>query len=77
LAVDALECTLRRRFPIGTGFHGTNCTRRFFCNVYLPWEREGDQQEGMQAETEDNNDSESFEESVREEHENAGGLIMS
>jgi hypothetical protein len=63
-------------FPLELDFMGQIVLENFFCNVCLPWEREDDQQEGMQAETKDNNDSESFKESVREERENAGGLIM-
>ena len=60
-------------FPLELDFIGQIEPKQFFCNVYLPWERETDEQEGMQEETKGNNNLESSEESVPEELEYAGG----
>jgi hypothetical protein len=62
-------------FPLELEFMGHLVPKEHLCTYGLPWERErcDGQQEGIQADTKDNDDSESFEKNIREERENGRG----
>jgi len=62
-------------FPLELEFMGHEVPKEMICTENLPWERErcDAQQEGIQADTKDNDDSESCEKNIQEEHENGGG----